>query len=253
MGSFSSVLIYRLGKIEVEKNKEINLFFPRSHCPHCKKQISLINLIPLIGFIKQRGKCKNCEESISLMYPFNELLHLLVGILVIYFFDISLISLIIYTIFFVLYVLFILDLKFFYLPIGLNIFLGILGISTNSIFDLSVSNMDILNLGSTSLSILGYSAGFLSLWAVNFIYRLVTKKDGIGGGDFILFAGLGSIAGPLALAPILLLGSISALLIVITDLKKYSKEVPLGSGLILGFIFYILLKYFELLENLIVI
>jgi len=253
MGSFSSVLIYRLGKIEVEKNKEINLFFPRSHCPHCKKQISLINLIPLIGFIKQRGKCKNCEESISLMYPFNELLHLLVGIIVIYFFDISLISLIIYTIFFVLYVLFILDLKFFYLPIGLNIFLGILGISTNSIFDLSVSNMDILNLGSTSLSILGYSAGFLSLWAVNFIYRLVTKKDGIGGGDFILFAGLGSIAGPLALAPILLLGSISALLIVITDLKKYSKEVPLGSGLILGFLFYILLKYFELLENLIVI
>ena len=253
MGSFSSVLIYRLGKIEVEKNKEINLFFPRSHCPHCKKQISLINLIPLIGFIKQRGKCKNCEESISLMYPFNELLHLLVGIIVIYFFDISLISLIIYTIFFVLYVLFILDLKFFYLPIGLNIFLGILGISTNSIFDLSVSNMDILNLGSTSLSILGYSAGFLSLWAVNFIYRLVTKKDGIGGGDFILFAGLGSIAGPLALAPILFLGSISALLIVITDLKKYSKEVPLGSGLILGFIFYVLLKYFELLENLIVI
>jgi len=253
MGSFSSVLIYRLGKIEVEKNKEINLFFPRSHCPHCKKQISLINLIPLIGFIKQRGKCKNCEESISLMYPFNELLHLLVGILVIYFFEISLISLIIYTIFFVLYVLFILDLKFFYLPIGLNIFLGILGISTNSIFDLSVSNMDILNLGSTSLSILGYSAGFLSLWAVNFIYRLVTKKDGIGGGDFILFAGLGSIAGPLALAPILLLGSISALLIVITDLKKYSKEVPLGSGLILGFLFYVLLKYFELLENLIVI
>ena len=253
MGSFSSVLIYRLGKIEVEKNKEINLFFPRSHCPHCKKQISLINLIPLVGFIKQRGKCKNCEESISLMYPFNELLHLLVGILVIYFFEISIISLIIYTIFFVLYVLFILDLKFFYLPIGLNIFLGILGISTNSIFDLSVSNMDILNLGSTSLSILGYSAGFLSLWAVNFIYRLVTKKDGIGGGDFILFAGLGSIAGPLALAPILLLGSISALLIVITDLKKYSKEVPLGSGLILGFLFYILLKYFELLENLIVL
>ena len=253
MGSFSSVLIYRLGKIEVEKNKEINLFFPRSHCPHCKKQISLINLIPLIGFIKQRGKCKNCEESISLMYPFNELLHLLVGILVIYFFEISLISLIIYTIFFVLYVLFILDLKFFYLPIGLNIFLGILGISTNSIFDLSISNMDIFNLGSASLSILGYSAGFLSLWAVNFIYRLITKKDGIGGGDFILFAGLGSIAGPLALAPILLLGSISALLIVITDLKKYSKEVPLGSGLILGFLFYILLKYFELLENLIVI
>jgi len=93
----------------------------------------------------------------------------------------------------------------------------------------------------------------LSLWTVNFIYRLITKKDGIGGGDFILFAGLGSIAGPLALAPILFLGSLSALLIAITNLKKYSNEVPLGSGLILGFIFYVLLKYFELLVNIVVI
>jgi len=253
MGSFSSVLIYRLGKIEVEKNKEINLFFPRSHCTHCKKQISLINLIPLIGFIKQLGKCKNCDEPISLMYPFNELLHLVVGILVIYFFGISLISIIIYTIFFVLYVLFILDLKYFYLPIGLNIFLGILGVTTNSVFDGFINDIDVLNLGSASLSILGYSAGFLSLWTVNFIYRLIAKKDGIGGGDFILFAGLGSIAGPLALAPILFLGSLSALLIVITNLKKYSNEVPLGSGLILGFIFYVLLKYFELLVNIVVI
>ena len=86
MGSFSSVLIYRLGKIETEKSKKINLFFPRSHCPHCKEQILLTNLIPLIGFIRQLGKCKNCREPISLMYPFTELLHLVMGILIIYFF-----------------------------------------------------------------------------------------------------------------------------------------------------------------------
>ena len=253
MGSFSSVLIYRLGEIETKKNEEINLFFPRSHCPHCKEQILLTNLIPLIGFIRQLGKCKNCREPISLMYPFTELLHLVMGILIIYFFEISLLSITIYAIFFVLYILFILDLKFFYLPIGLNIFLGILGIASNSVFSLFIDNTNIYNLSSSLLSILGYLSGFLSLWTVNFAYALVTKKDGIGGGDFILFAGLGSIAGPLALAPILFLGSISALLIVITNLEKYSKEVPLGSGLILGFIFYVLLKHFELLENLIVI
>ena len=253
MGSFSSVLIYRLGEIEIKKNEEINLFFPRSHCPHCKKQIQLTNLIPLIGFIRQLGKCKDCKKPISLMYPFNELLHLVVGILIIYFFGSSLVSIIIYAIFFVLYILFILDLKFFYLPIGLNIFLGILGIITNTMSNLFIDDSNIFSLGSSSLSILGYSAGFLSLWGVNFAYKLVTKKDGIGGGDFILFAGLGSIAGPLALAPILFLGSISALLIVLTNLKKYSNEVPLGSGLILGFIFYVLLRYFELLANMPVI
>jgi leader peptidase (prepilin peptidase)/N-methyltransferase len=164
-----------------------------------------------------------------------------------------LLSIIIYTIFFVLYILFILDLKFFYLPIGLNIFLGIIGITTNTISNLFIDDSNILSLGSSSLSILGYSAGFLSLWSVNFAYKSITKKHGIGGGDFILFAGLGSIVGPLALAPILFLGSISALLIVLTNLKKYSNEVPLGSGLILGFIFYVLLRYFELLANMPVI
>ena len=61
MGSFSSVLIYRLGEIETKKNEEINLFFPRSHCPHCKKQIQLTNLIPLTAFIRQLGKCKDCK------------------------------------------------------------------------------------------------------------------------------------------------------------------------------------------------
>ena len=253
MGSFSSVLIYRLGKIETEKDEKINLFFPRSHCPHCKKQILLTNLIPLIGFIRQLGKCKNCGEPISLIYPFTELLHLVIGILIIYFFEISLLSITIYAIFFVLYILFILDLKFFYLPIGLNVFLGILGIASNSVFSLFIDNTNIYNLSSSSLSILGYMSGFLSLWTVNFTYRLIAKKDGIGGGDFILFGGLGSIVGPFELAPILFLGSISALLIVLTNLKKYSNEVPLGSGLILGFIFYVLVKYFELLPNMLVI
>ena len=124
---------------------------------------------------------------------------------------------------------------------------------SNSVFSLFIDNTNIFNLSSSSLSILGYIAGFLSLWTVNFIYRLISKKDGIGGGDFILFGGLGSIVGPFALAPILFLGSISALLIVLINLKKYSNEVPLGSGLILGFIFYVLLKYFELLANMLVI
>ncbi len=253
MGSFSSLLIYRLGLKETDNDKSINLFLPRSHCPRCKKQISLLNLIPILGFIKQLGKCNECNKPISLMYLFNELIHLLTGLLIIYFLQISLLSLTVYVLFFILYILFILDIKFFYLPLGLNYCLSGIGIISNGLFGFFVGDLSTHISSHLWLSLLGCFTGFVSLWVVNFIYKLINKRDGIGGGDFILFAGIGSITGPFSLAPILFLGSISALLIITGNLKKYSREVPLGSGLILGFIFYILLKYFELLGNILVI
>ena len=95
--------------------------------------------------------------------------------------------------------------------------------------------------------------GYLSLWIVNFFFKIMHKKDGIGGGDFILFGGIGTIVGPLALAPILFIGSLSAILIILTQPKKFKREIPLGSGLILGLFIFISLIYFELFENILVI
>ena len=60
LGSFASVLIYRLPLAGIE-NSNINLFLPRSHCPICKENIRLINLLPLIGYIFQAGKCEKCK------------------------------------------------------------------------------------------------------------------------------------------------------------------------------------------------
>ena len=72
IGSFSSVVIYRLILMEFTDAK-LNLLTPRSHCPECKKSISLINLIPLFGFLIQQGKCINCKVAISYKYRHTQL------------------------------------------------------------------------------------------------------------------------------------------------------------------------------------
>jgi len=78
------------------------------------------------------------------------------------------------------------------------------------------------------------------------MYKLIKKEDGIGGGDFILLGGIGTIVGPLSIASIILLGSLSTLIIMISNPRKYAKELPLGAGLIFGLFVYIIFEYFEL-------
>src|SRR6056300_229172 len=89
IGSFSSVVIYRLILMEFTDTR-INLFTPRSHCPKCKKNISLINLIPLFGFLIQQGKCINCKVAISYKYTLHEIIHLVAGLSIYFLFNINL-------------------------------------------------------------------------------------------------------------------------------------------------------------------
>lgn len=225
----------------------INLFLPRSHCIKCKQNIRLIDLIPLFGYLIQMGKCRNCNNVISSYYPVNEIIHLLVGIILFSYLNFSLIFFVNYSLFFILYALFILDIKHFYLPFYLNILVCLIGVISNGYFDLYISSIYLsFKMSPLLISLIGLFIGYSTLWLINFIYKLVRGKDGIGGGDFILFAGIGSIIGPLALAPVVLIGSICLILLPAINPKKYSEEIPLGSGIILGFFIYSLFNFFEL-------
>lgn len=244
IGSLSSLIIYRLSPRN--NNKDINLFFPRSHCPSCKKNITNINLIPLIGYIKQRGRCSNCNIKISLYYPINEILHLIIGLVLYSIFGLSLELLIAFLLAVILIVLFILDYRYFLLPFSINIallFLGLIGIGYAEVF-----NISFLDYNNLSMSVAGAFIGFVFLWLVNFFFKLFKGYDGIGGGDFILLASLGSIAGPFALPFIILFGSLASIFIYFFKIKALSNQIPLGSGLVLGFLIFILLNYFELLN-----
>ncbi len=252
IGSFISTLIYRLSRIG--KFKISDLIYPRSRCPTCKKQISSLNLIPLIGFLRQQGKCINCKNKISFFYPITEIFFLILGIFIVLNYGYSILSIYLFLILTIFYILFFLDLNFLYLPLPLNIIITVLGLTGNTFFSLAIEDsIYIFNISPLWFSIFGFLIGYIFLYLVNYFFKLYKGIDGIGGGDFILFGGIGSIFGPLSLGPILFLSSVLGILYFVFCVKMNRSELPLGSFLILGSCCYFFIKTFELFEDYLVL
>ena len=88
----------------------------------------------------------------------------------------------------------------------------------------------------------GLFFGYSSLWLINLTFKVIKKRDGIGGGDFILFGGIGSIHGPIALPVILFIASFLGCLYFIFSEKAVNSELPFGSFLILSSLIYFVLN-----------
>jgi leader peptidase (prepilin peptidase)/N-methyltransferase len=190
-------------------------------------------LLPIFSFLIQKGKCLYCSQRINSSYLINELVHISIILLIALNVGINFIGFIYYLIFSIFYILFFLDLKHLFLPIYLNVSLILIGLLINVVFNIFTSYQEAL---------LGLVAGFGSLWFINALFKIIKSKDGIGGGDFILLGGLGSIFGISSLGPIILLGSSFSLLIYTLSNRTKREEIPLGSGLILGAIFFYLIQ-----------
>ena len=240
------MMIYRLPLMQ-DGNKKINLFFPRSHCILCSKAIRPKNLIPIFSFLLQKGKCDACKEPISLMYPLNELLHLLVGLLLYFIFGLNAKLFFAYFVFFSFFILFILDYKYFLLPFWLNLGMVLVGFVSIGIYE--IFTIPTFGFNQLNISFAGLFVGFFALWLINTLFRVIKGIDGIGGGDFILLSSIGSVVGIFALPFVLLLGSISALMIYFSKGRGIGNEIPLGSGFVIGFLLYCFFQYFELLQN----
>ena len=254
IGSFASSTIYRLSLIFLGDNPNTNLLFPRSFCPNCKTTIKLIYLMPLVGYLIQKGKCNSCKSNISIFYPLTEIFFLTIGLIAINQYGISIFLYFLIFITYLFYVLFYLDLKKFYLPLSINLLLILAGFIGNIFFNIFVGDLTyIFNLNPVQFSSIGFLIGYSSLWLINFVFKAIYKKDGIGGGDFILFGAIGSIFGPFSLGLILFLGAIMGCILFVFSNKSFKKEIPLGSCLILGSVFYFFIKKYELLNMFIVI
>jgi len=254
IGSFASSTIYRLSLIFSEDNLNTNLLFPRSFCPNCKTTIKLIYLIPLLGYLIQKGKCNSCKSNISIFYPLTEIFFLFIGLAALNAYGMSVFLYFLILTTYLSYILFYLDLKFYYLPLSINLLLVITGFISNVFFNVFIDDLKYLfNLNSIQFSSLGFLIGYSSLWLVNFVFKTIYKKDGIGGGDFILFGAIGSMFGPFSLGLILFLGAITGCILFLFSNASFKKEIPLGSCLILGSIFYFFIKKYELLNMFIVI
>src|SRR5690606_18586288 len=162
-----------------------NLMVPRSACPQCGHQITALENIPVVSYALLGGKCKECKTPISLRYPVVELLSGALSALLVWRFGSGLAGLATLVFVWLLIAMSFIDIDTQLLPDDLTLPLLWLGL--------------LVNLNGTFVplpeAVIGAAAGYLSLWAVYWLFKLVTGKEGMGHGDFKLLAALGAWLG----------------------------------------------------------
>ena len=254
LGSFANVVIYRLPRIidqewqseldaylveqglkpaATESQPALSLSLPRSHCPHCATPIRYRDLIPVVSWLFLRGRCAHCKTRISIRYPLVELVSAGLAVLAWQSTGDTLAALAIYGFSMTLVVGGIIDWNSQWLPDRITLPLLWVGLFLASI------NHNPLGL-DLHHALWGAMAGYLTFWLMATGFRLVTGRDGLGGGDTKLLAALGAWLGGLALPQLLLMSSLLGLLIALWfRLRKGEQgEFPFGpalaaSGLIL--------------------
>ena len=237
VGSFLNVVIYRLpkmmeaqwqrdyaefsGKMPEESDK-LSLAFPGSRCPHCDAEIKPTQNIPVLSYLALGGKCASCKAPISIRYPVGEAVTAILWVLCGLQFGVSnaLAGAMLLTA--VLVVLTTIDLDHQLLPDTLTLPLVWIGL--------------LLNIDNTFVSlesaVLGAVLGYLCLWAVFWLFKIVTGKEGMGHGDFKLLAALGAWFGLAALPTIVLLsslvGAVLGVALIVTG--KQDRETPMPFG-----------------------
>jgi len=252
IGSFLNVVIYRLPILlhreedafiaehqgtHPQLNQEaFNLVVPRSRCSACGHQITALENLPLISYIFLRGKCSACKTPISLRYPAIEALTALLSFLVAWHFGPSLQALASLVFLYFLIGLTFIDIDTQLLPDRMTLPLLWMGLLIN-----------LLGFGFTNLhdAVIGAMAGYLSLWSVYWLFKIVTGKEGMGYGDFKLLAALGAWLGWQMLPLVILLSSVAGAVIgiVIIILSRRGKDIPIPFGPYLAIAGFIALLY----------
>ncbi|WP_417542813.1 prepilin peptidase [Methylophaga thalassica] len=256
VGSFLNVVIYRLPIIlEREWTEQcaelgdqasppeavFTLSRPRSACPHCGHAITALENIPVISYLFLAGKCKACRTPISIRYPIIEALSALMSVIISWHFGFGWSAVGALLLSWALIALTFIDVDHQLLPDKITLPLIWLGLA----FNLSGVYTDLHS------SVIGAIAGYLSLWSIYHLFKLVTGKEGMGYGDFKLLAALGAWMGWQALPMIVLLSSFVGALIGITLvlLKQHQREIPIPFGPYLAIAGWIALVWGEIINS----
>lgn len=230
LGSFLSMLTWRLPRMmEWDGLAQLrHITFSRSHCPNCNSTLSWKELIPIFSWLNANGQCKNCKTSISIRYPLIELSTMFLTFIVALHFGLddkgwfALIftwTLIAITVIDIEHQL-ILDILS--LPL---LWIGLI-INTQSIFTGPID------------AIWGAVIGYMLLWTLFYAFKFLTKKEGMGFGDFKLLAAIGAWFGVEALAQVILIASLSSILWIVTlsllNRRNLQEPVAFGPFLALG-------------------
>ena len=213
------------------------LCFPSSHCPQCKRALSIGDLIPLWSYYRLAGCCRYCNKPIPAKYPFIELLTCVLSLAVVFSFGFTFATLAALLLTWALIALAFIDIKHLLLPNTIIIpFIGL---------GLLVNFFDVFQPFYTA--VLGAVTGYLSLWFIYWIYKMFTGKEGLGQGDFKFLAMLGAWLGltyiPLIVFFSSLLGTLWGLGLML--LNKTHRNTPLPFGAFLAFGGYTVLIWGE--------
>ncbi len=246
VGSFLNVVIYRypimlkkqwkeecteflndetenIEKINEEITPPFNLVHPCSSCPHCQHKITALENIPIISWLFLKGKCSSCQAKISARYPLVELLTAVLSVLVAWKFGYGISTLCLLGFIWSLICLSFIDFDTQFLPDDITLPLLWSGLLCSLLGWSQITVADSLS---------GAIAGYLALWSVYKLFKLVTGKEGMGYGDFKLLAALGAWLGwqmlPMVIFLSAFVGAIFGLSMMIFLGKDKNIPIPFG-------------------------
>ncbi|WP_348687343.1 prepilin peptidase [Rheinheimera aquimaris] len=258
IGSFLNVVIYRLPKMmENDWQQEYQAYFnadtaaaparfnlavPRSACPACNAPVQARDNVPVLSWLLLKGKCRSCSAPISARYPVVEALTAVLSAVVAWKLGFGLAAAVIIFTTWVLIALTFIDIDKMLLPDQLTLPLLWLAL----LFSLSDSAFV-----NPAQAIVGAAAGYLSLWSVYWLFKLLTGKEGMGYGDFKLLAVFGALLGATQLPLIILLSSLVGAVVGITLLSVQGKDkaTPIPFGPYIAAAGWIALLWGEQLTN----
>jgi leader peptidase (prepilin peptidase)/N-methyltransferase len=242
VGSFLNVVIYRLPKMmerqwaaecaqaagnSLPEAEPFNLVMPRSSCPHCAASIAWYDNVPVISYALLRGRCRQCQAPIALRYPTVELCSALLFAFCGWRWGMGSAAFAWCAWMAGMLSLALIDWDSTLLPDAIVLpllWLGLIG-----------ANLQWTGV-SLEYALWGAVAGYLSLWSVYWVFKLVTGKEGMGYGDFKLLACLGAWLGWQALVPIILMSSvIGAVVGIVLKFNQSLREggvMPFGPFLV---------------------
>lgn len=239
IGSFLNVVIHRVPvmmerewrsqcaemldpEAKPEQQQAYNLVVPRSRCPKCDHQITALENVPVLSYLALKGRCSECGWRIPLRYPIIELLTGLLSVLVVWRFGISAAAGGALLLTWALIALSAIDFDTQYLPDSITLPFLWLGLAFN------VAGI----YTTTQASVLGAIVGYLALWTVYHLFRLVTGKEGMGYGDFKLLALFGAWLGWSAVPLIVFLSAFVGAIVGIglITLRGHDRNIPIPFG-----------------------
>ncbi len=206
------------------KYKTFNLVKPDSHCPQCNAPVRAWQNIPILSYVLLRGKCAGCQKPISMRYPIIELVTGLLSGVVAWQFGATWLALAFLLLTWSLISLTMIDFDHQLLPDNITLPLLWLGLLVNALLPgTTVSAAD---------SVLGAIIGYMSLWSLYWVFKMLTGKEGMGYGDFKLLAALGAWMGWQSLLLIVILSSLVGAIVGIALLlfRGRDRNIPIPFG-----------------------